>query len=533
MPLSNDLRMFARFANGLRDYYREPIDPACCFSALQAQVKQREDRFLQTLERAVFQHPKSPYLRLLDWAGVELGDLRKLVLADGVDAALAKLRDAGIYVGIEEFKGRRPIKRSGLELVVEAADFDSPVLRRPIEALTGGSGGVPRLILLDLDQITEDALSYGAFLEMFALAHRPSAIWRPVLPGAAATRKALMLTRLGSPLERWFSQQPSRLTSGAAKACLMTSFIVRGSRFFGGSIPKPEWTPLEEAERVARWAHECVKRGTPPLIDTMVSGGVRVCLAGRELGLDLSGTFFRFGSEPYTAPKAKVISDAGCDATQFYAITECGHVGIGCGAPSAPDDVHVLLGKMAAIEAARPPEAADGLCFYLTTLIPHAPKIMINVESGDHGVLDSRSCGCPLDRCGHSLHIRNLQSYEKLTAGGMHFLADDLTRLIEQVLPSRFGGGPTDYQFVEDHRGELPQVKIIVSPRVGAVNNQAVVAAALGALGAKSPADQMMASQLKQGAVFQIERREPHVTVASKVPVLHVIRTGDGRRKPA
>jgi hypothetical protein len=258
------------------------------------------------------------------------------------------------------------------------------------------------------------------------------------------------------------------------------------------------------------------------MIDTMVSGGVRVCLAAKELGLDISGTFFRFGSEPYTAPKARAIADAGCYATQFYSTTESGHVGIGCGRPSAPDDVHVTLSKMAVIEAARP--ANPDPCFYLTTLVPNAPKIMLNTESGDHGVLESRACGCPFDKVGHQLHIRNLQSYEKLTAGGLHFLADDLIRLVEEVFPQRFGGGPTDYQILEDQTGELPRVFVVVSPRLGAIDEGAVVAAALESLGRRSAADDMMAQQLQQGRVLGVWRRELYSTPAGKVPAFHVLR---------
>ena len=51
----------------------------------------------------------------------------------------------------------------------------------------------------------------------------------------------------------------------------------------------------------------------------------------------------------------------------------------------------------------------------------------------------------------------------------MNFLGHDLIRLIEEVLPARFGGGPTDYQFVEDEdeRG-LPVVQLAGQPATGA-----------------------------------------------------------------
>jgi hypothetical protein len=117
-----------------------------------------------------------------------------------------------------------------------------------------------------------------------------------------------------------------------------------------------------------------------------------------------------------------------------------------------------------------------------------------------------------------------LQSYEKLTAGGLHFLADDLIRLVEEVFPQRFGGGPTDYQILEDQTGELPRVFVVVSPRLGAIDEGAVVAAALESLGRRSAADDMMAQQLQQGRVLGVWRRELYSTPAGKVPAFHVLR---------
>jgi hypothetical protein len=45
---------------------------------------------------------------------------------------------------MEEFKGRRPIARPGLELPVSPEDFDNPLLERHYEASTGGSKGRAR-----------------------------------------------------------------------------------------------------------------------------------------------------------------------------------------------------------------------------------------------------------------------------------------------------------------------------------------------------------------------------------------------------
>src|SRR5262249_61986177 len=120
---------------------------------------------------------------------------------------------------------------------------------------------------------------------------------------------------------------------------------------------------------------------------------------------------------------------------------------------------------------------------FCSTLHPAAPKIMLNVEVGDYGVLSQRVCGCPLGTLGFTQHLRGIRSYEKLTSEGMKFTGSELLRLIEDVLPERFGGHPTDYQFVEEEEGGLSRVSLVVSPRIGPVDEPELVAAVLELLG--------------------------------------------------
>ena len=80
---------------------------------------------------------------------------------------------------------------------------------------------------------------------------------------------------------------------------------------------------------------------------------------------------------------------------------------------------------------------------------------MINVESDDYGVLVKRDCGCPFGSLGFDQHLHGIRSYDKLTSEGMTFLGGELITLVEEILPARFGGHPTDYQFVEEEEGGL------------------------------------------------------------------------------
>ena len=88
----------------------------------------------------------------------------------------------------------------------------------------------------------------------------------------------------------------------------------------------------------------------------------------------------------------------------------------------------------------------------VTSLRATAPLVLLNVSLGDQAVVAARACGCPLEDLGWTTHLHTIRSYEKLTAGGMTFLDTDLVRVLEEVLPTRFGGGPTDYQLEEAPR---------------------------------------------------------------------------------
>ncbi len=165
-------------------------------------------------------------------------------------------------------------------------------------------------------------------------------------------------------------------------------------------------------------------------------------------------------------------------------MVEAGLIGIACLAADAPDDVHLLSDKIATIQRERSVGSNGrtvGALFH-TTLLAASPKLMLNVESGDYGVREERSCGCGALPTGFRSHLHTIRSYEKLTSEGMSFLGGDLLSLVEHVLPARFGGGPTDYQLVEREREGLPKVSLVVSRVVGQVERGAG-----GAHGARVP----------------------------------------------
>jgi hypothetical protein len=123
--------------------------------------------------------------------------------------------------------------------------------------------------------------------------------------------------------------------------------------------------------------------------------------------------------------------------------------------------------------------------------------------------------------------MHGIRSYEKLTSEGNHFLGADLVRLVDDVLPRRFGGGPADYQLVEEEIGGLPKVQVVVRPSLGAVDEREVVAAVLEHL-RSDKRNQLMADVWRDGNTRGVVRREPYITAAGKILPLHAV----GRRPP-
>jgi phenylacetate-coenzyme A ligase PaaK-like adenylate-forming protein len=270
------------------------------------------------------------------------------------------------------------------------------------------------------------------------------------------------------------------------------------------------------------------RRGTPAVFDTSASGATRICLEAKRYDLDISGTVFEVGSEPYTPAKARVVADANARAIDRYSASEFGTTGLGCAASSQVDDMHLVTDKVIVTSRNKvlDESGAQVPVLIFTTLLGNCPKIMINAESGDYGHLEERDCGCLLADVGFKTHVLGVHGYDKLTSEGVTFMGTELYRLVEEVLPSRFGGNPIDYQLVEqeDEHG-LPRVQVLVSPSVGTIDEQAVVTTVLDALKGydRYGRGRFMADQWRQGRTLQIVRRVPYEAGSRKILPLHIL----------
>ncbi len=521
--LRSEASTFARFTTALPRYLRNRMTPGEARARLTLALQDRERNFLNVLERGVYGNPASPYRPLLRRARIELGDVQNLVRNDGLESALGTLYDSGVYVTLDEVKGRRAIERPGLSLPVSASAFDNPLMTQHYEGMSSGSRGPRTRANIDLALLEHEAAYASQYLDAFHLWRRPYAVWRPVPPVVTGIKWILRLEKLGKPLDRWFSQTEVLLRDGQWKFALFTRATVLEGRALGRRFPAPQHVPANDPEPVTRWLAQMKQRGTPAVLDTMVSSAVRLCNDAKARGIDISGTLFRLGGEPLTAAKAQLIGETGCRSICFYSITEMSFVGAPCADPDAEDDVHLLTDKVAALLRTRRLGAASVDALIYTTLLPSSPKLFINVESGDYARHSIRTCGCPMGTLGFGEHLTHIRSYEKLTSEGVTFLGTEVLRLVEEVLPGSFGGLPTDYQLVESDDGGLSRILVLASPRLGALNERVVLHKILETLN-EYPGGSVMTEHWRQGETLRLVRRDPYQTASAKILPLYLER---------
>jgi hypothetical protein len=104
----------------------------------------------------------------------------------------------------------------------------------------------------------------------------------------------------------------------------------------------------------------------------------------------------------------------------------------------------------------------------------------------------------------------------------MTFLDRDVIRVLEEVLPARFGGGRTDYQLVEQEaENGRSTLRLLVHPAIGPLDSSAVADAFLQAIGGGSGVERVMELEWRQAGFPRVERRPPLATRAGKILHLH------------
>jgi hypothetical protein len=519
--LRDELVASARFFPRLPAYLRRPITPDEAHATLRRRRERREHDFLALARRAIYGQAASPYRLLLREAGCEYGDLERLVGHDGLEPALHALYRSGVYLTVDEFKGRRPAVRGPSTIAVDPDLLRNPLAGGHVPGRSSGSRSAGTTVAFDLDFIRTCAVNAFLGLEARGGAGWLKASWE--VPGVGGTFRLLKLSSFGAPSARWFSHLD-------AEASARYRWSARGmrlaGRLAGTRLPAPQHAPLDAPLVIARWMAATLRSRKTPYLLTFASSAVRLAQAAWEAGIDLRGARLLLMGEPTTAARLEVIRRSGADALPRYGSIETGPVGYGCLAPVAPDDVHVFDDLHALIQ----PGPRAGLhghpaaAVLVSSLRLTVPFVLLNVSMGDQGTVERRSCGCPMETLGWTTHMRDIRSYEKLTSQGMTFLDTDVIRVLEEVLPRRFGGAPTHYQLVEEESTDGRAVlRLLVHPAVGPIDVATVAEAFLGAIGGIG-GERVMSQVWREAGLFSVERREPLPTSSGKILHLHVAR---------
>jgi hypothetical protein len=114
-------------------------------------------------------------------------------------------------------------------------------------------------------------------------------------------------------------------------------------------------------------------------------------------------------------------------------------------------------------------------------------------------------------------------SSRKLTGEGVTLVGSEMMRILEEVLPNRFGGSPMDYQLLEEEdEGGFTRLNLLVSPRIEIDDDTVVIEVVLQALGRAGAGGDLARLTWDQAGTLQVRRQEPIWTARGKFMPLHL-----------
>jgi hypothetical protein len=525
--VGSDLRQAKRtvaLAAGIREFLRERITIAHAEEEIKKALGSREENFLEVARTRIYANPSSPYLRLLKFAGCEYADLTFHVRHHGLESTLERLAKEGVYLTSEEYKGTREVVRGGESFAFVSTGFMGTERVRGFVAQSSGM----RSNVMTFDRLAEKTFEEGVFLSAHNLLRYSHAVYDGVLPVAGGLNYLLTYAKLGVTVDRWFARLiPVNSRVEGWYHYLTTYLIVSTAKWYTGGFPAPEMTEIANIDHIVDWILKKNQEGKPCCIKTAASNASRIARVAWDKGVSLEGTKFRVGGEPFTKAKRNVIERVGASAIPNYGSNTAGAVGQGCANPVYTDDLHALEHRLALIRHPKPltngGPPIQPLLF--TTLNPQETRLLLNVDNGDYAELEERNCGCALEKVGFKLHLHHIRSFEKFTSEGMNYFYGDLFELFENILPAEFGGGPGDYQLVEeeDSQGQT-RLSLLVNPALGSVDEARLLCRLRMALSEGSRGNRFMSQLWQNSGTFRIIRKTPYASPRGKILPLHIPR---------
>lgn len=498
----NALGGLYRLARALPEYYRSRPTVREAEEEIRAAVARRGETFLAVARERIYGDATSPYLRLLRLAGCDFADLAAAVRANGLEPTLERLAAEGVYLTVDEYRGKTDVRRRGAAFRVTPEVFQRRDGAPGIIIQTGGSTGRPLAATASLARLDFSVRPLMVFFSAHGLFDASHALVDSILPGSGGTCCMLIYTKIGVVPKRWFARvAPTKNVSSAIYHRFSTRVIAELGNIYGPGFPRPKF--VEGIQAAVEWIASERARGLRCCITASSSNAVRIAGLARRLGTRIDGTVFITTGEPLTEAKRDLIEAAGATATCRYAFTELGMAGYGCGDRRFTDEVHVLQNFATVIRR----QAGE---LFFTTIDPSADRLLLNVANGDSAILEQRDCGCALQQCGLGIHLHGIRGIEKFTAEGMNYLYGELADVIDKVLPAEFGGTAGDYQLAEEEEaGGATRVVLRIHPNVGAVDEQAALRRLRRELARGSWEKEFQVRMWERTGTLKIEREAP------------------------
>lgn len=501
-----DLVGYLRFVRGLPAFLQRTISPEEARSRIQAAVRNRQARFLRMLELSVYGNDRSPYLRLMRHAGCELEDVRRSVRSDGLEGALGSLRRAGVYIGWDEFKGRDDCRRGSFRSRFEEHDFDNPVVRGHYEVSSGGSSGRPTRMRIDLDNLEESCVNWAVWFAANGWLGRPLIFWTPTHTGMA--NRYLRCAKFGMRYTSWYATT----TMTASRDRLRAALVHEAARFAGGfeaSLPGP----IDDPARIGEPLLALSASGKAPVVNTAPSSAALLSEWALSRGASLEGVDFILGAEPVTAERRRAIEASGAKAFATYGTSEGGWIAAAFPGSAGVDEVQLFMDAYAVAPLS---DQAETNPLLFTSLRQANPKVLLNADIGDAGRITGHQSETAA-ALGYRFSLSEIRSYRKITAWGVTLAVADLYPILERALPERLGGGPTDYQLVEElEAGRSARLVLRIRPGATSAPDGEIRRAFLDEISRKASYYQFMLRVLEQADSLQLARQSPLATAGGK-----------------
>ena len=515
------LPQLARLAAGMPAYLRCRVAPEMARRQIADRLLRRHERFIEMMQRLIFERPESPYARLLNRARVGPDVLVRLVEQVGVEPTLEHLRDRGVYLTLDEMRGRIPIRRGDLVIELDARGLGNPLLGGGLPGRSSGTRSAGTEVAYTWPFLEEEAATECLLYEMHGVGSTPAAMWLPGPPGIAGLHNLLLHLKMGRPPARWFSHTPVPRWTSSPFSRMALTFLLSASRACRLPAPTPEHLPIDRALDAAHWLSAARDLHRIGSLKTYASSAVRVATAARDAGLDLSGCVIFAGGEPLTAERRRFIESTGLSVQPRYVTTESGLVAGACGRTEgdAPDAMHVYQDRLALIAGPRDAvvqgQHLRSLAF--TSLSLHTPRVLLNAELGDFGVLTNRECLCVFGSLGMHQHVSHVASPEKLTGEGMNVAAIELHRIVG-ALVAVAGGSPDDYQLRTGHDGRgLSTITIVIHPSIAGIEDEPFLRQLWRHLEGAGPGANLAAQLWREAGAVGIAREAPRSTAGHKL----------------